>query len=94
MNSQPTKKIKYTTLVLANKWVIIQRHKHDESAATLSSIYEITCPTIYNILKSLRNLKAENRVTQKKLKSGKFLKVEEALNAWFCQQRECHSYFR
>lgn len=90
-------KRKHTTLTLEDKWAIIQRHDRGESPAVLSGVYGIGRATVYDIVKNKPKIeqfmksvvtKAGNRKT---LKGGEFPKVEDALYAWFHQQREIHA---
>lgn len=97
MNCQPAKKRKHNTATLTEKWEIIQRHGRGETPATLSAVYGIPRPTIYDIIKNKEKVEkfmksvANESGSRKTTKSAENPKVEDALYAWFHQQRERHA---
>lgn len=97
MNSQPGKKRKHNTATLAEKWEIIQRHARGETPATLSAVYGIPRPTVYDIIKNKEKVErfiksvANEPGNRKTTKTAENPKVEDALYAWFHQQRERHA---
>ncbi|RZF43940.1 hypothetical protein LSTR_LSTR006748 [Laodelphax striatellus] len=95
MTFEQRKKRKHTTLLLTDKYEIVERYERGETARSLSKLYGIGRATIHDILKNKNRLKLHMKsipITpgsqRKTLRTGHYPELEWALYAWYQQQLE------
>lgn len=90
-------KRKHVTLTLNKKYEILKRLEKGEKLLHLAKEYNVGRATIHDIKKKKDDIESffkkndSNVSARKTLKTGEFPQVEEALYAWFMQERNRHA---